>query len=182
MTKEEAINNFKKVLGFSPIYDEAFYTLFPEFVESEDERIRKEIRNFLIDMECKKEWIAYMEKQKEQKPIDIQPIFEVGDVMRTKEEAEKDWKDGMPVVVSIDSESYHCNNELIAIKDQYDYEYPPMNRKQKPAEWSEESKSIEELIAFLHYYHTGQGKAIPFDEKWIIYLEIQKERWKTRLK
>ena len=30
----------------------------------EDERIRKEIRNFLIDMECKKEWIAHMEKQK----------------------------------------------------------------------------------------------------------------------
>ncbi len=38
--------------------------------ESEDERIRKEIRDFLIDMECKKEWIAHMEKQKEQKPAD----------------------------------------------------------------------------------------------------------------
>ena len=38
---------------------------FPELKESEDERIRKEIYNFLIDMECKKEWIAYLEKQKE---------------------------------------------------------------------------------------------------------------------
>jgi len=39
--------------------------IFPELKESEDERIRKEIRNFLIDMECKKEWITYLERQKE---------------------------------------------------------------------------------------------------------------------
>lgn len=70
MNREEALNNLKKILGFSPNYDEAFYTLFPELRESEDERIRKEIRDFLIDMECKKEWIAHMEKQKEQKPAE----------------------------------------------------------------------------------------------------------------
>ena len=39
----------------------------PELAESEDARVNEEIRNFLIDMECKREWIAYLEKQKEQK-------------------------------------------------------------------------------------------------------------------
>ena len=34
MTREEAINNLKKVLGFSPTYDKAFYTLFPNGAES----------------------------------------------------------------------------------------------------------------------------------------------------
>lgn len=33
MTREEAINNLKKILGFSPTYDEAFYTLFQNGVE-----------------------------------------------------------------------------------------------------------------------------------------------------
>lgn len=37
----------------------------PELAESEDKRVNEEIRNFLIDMECKREWISYLEKQKE---------------------------------------------------------------------------------------------------------------------
>lgn len=45
-------------------------SIFPELAESEDERVNEEIRNFLIDMECKREWIAYLEKQKEQKPAE----------------------------------------------------------------------------------------------------------------
>ena len=71
----------------------------------------------------------------EQKPM---PKFEVGDVMRTLQEAADNITSGLPVVVSIDNEYYHCNNELIAIKDQNDYEYPPMNRIQKQ-KWSEEN-------------------------------------------
>lgn len=122
--------------------------IFPELKESEDERIRKKlIESVKGDMivggtKDKQLAIAWLEKQGEQKHVEIKPIFEVGDVMRTKEEAEKDWKDGMPVVVSIDDKYYHCNNELIAIKDQYDYEYPPMNRKRKPVEWSEKDDSL----------------------------------------
>ena len=80
MEREEAINNLKKVLGFSPTYDEAFYTLFPEFnEESEDERIRKAIIELLKEIEqddtyCGlwhiKFMIAYLEKQKEPKPAE----------------------------------------------------------------------------------------------------------------
>lgn len=37
----------------------------PELSESKDARVNEEIRNFLIDMECKREWIAYLEKRKD---------------------------------------------------------------------------------------------------------------------
>ena len=68
----------------------------------------------------------------EQKPADkVEPKFKVGDTMRTLQEANDGYTDGMPVVVSIDDEYYHCTNELIAIKDQDDYEFPPINVKQK---------------------------------------------------
>lgn len=86
MTREEAINNLKKVLGFSPTYDEAFYTLFPEFKEeSEDERIRKALINIVKgacgkygikyrgDEITEKMLLTYLEKQKEQKPMEWKP-------------------------------------------------------------------------------------------------------------
>ena len=57
-------------------------------------------------------------KKIEQKPVDrVKPKFRVGDTMRTQQEASDGITDGLPVVVSIDEEYYHCNNELIAIKD-----------------------------------------------------------------
>ena len=66
----------------------------------------------------------------EQKPFDkVEPKFKVGDVMRTLQEAADGMPGGMPVIISIDKEYYHCTNELIAIKDQDEYEYPPMNRR-----------------------------------------------------
>lgn len=76
----------------------------------------------------------------------VEPKFKVGDVMRTLQEAANGMTDGMPVVVSIDEEYYHCTNELIAIKDQDDYEYPPTNRRQKKSAWCEED---EEKIDFI---------------------------------
>lgn len=121
--------------------------LVPELIESKDERIRKEILDYIIKgsescydvqqygREKFEKWIAWLEKRAEQKPTDkVEPKFKVGDVMRTLEEAADGFTDGMPVVVSIDDEDYHCTNERIAIKDQDEYEYPPKNRKQKSVE------------------------------------------------
>lgn len=52
-------------------------TIFPQLKESEDERIRKELieaieraRVFDIDKEVADRWIAYLEKQKKQKPAE----------------------------------------------------------------------------------------------------------------
>jgi hypothetical protein len=92
--------------------------------------------------------IEAVKKMKIQEPA-IKPIFEVGDVMRTVDEAAKNVTGGLPVVVSIDKKYYKCNNELIAIKDQYDYEYPPINKQQKPIEWSEEDEKMLNTV-ILH--------------------------------
>ena len=137
-------------------------------VESEDEKIVKSLKKCFEWLRDEARWtdvygssfesiFAYIEKKGKQKLADIKPIFVVGDVMRTKEEAKKGWKDGMPVIISIDEEYYHCTNELIAIKDQDVYEYPPMNREQKTAEWSEEDKkNLEQAIYVCHQYgYTG---------------------------
>ena len=75
----------------------------------------------------------------------VHPKFKVDDVMRLLVEAEDDITEGLPVVVSIDDEYYHCNNETIAIKDQDDYEFPPMNAKQKS---SNEVKPNSRLMTF----------------------------------
>lgn len=53
-----------------------FYRAFPELAESEDERIKKEIVRF-IRMEVEDEivgnkWLAWLEKQGEQKPFDYE--------------------------------------------------------------------------------------------------------------
>ncbi len=78
MTREEAIETIKKVLPMSKTLEDAFYTLHPELCESEDERIRKEIVDFIQWAEDRgmtrhdyhqakrpAVWIAYLEKQKE---------------------------------------------------------------------------------------------------------------------
>ena len=62
MTREEAIKIVRNIYQ-TDTEKEALGILIPELRESDDERIRKEIRNFLIDMECKKEWIDYMGEQ-----------------------------------------------------------------------------------------------------------------------
>ncbi len=78
-------------------------------------------------------WHDALEKQGKWEPVNnVEPKFHKGDVMRTLQETADGVNGGLPVVISIDEEYYHCTNELIAIKDQDDYEYPPMNRRQKP--------------------------------------------------
>ena len=71
------ITHFAKIAGF-----------FPELKESEDERIRNQIINFIeeygnpIHCEWQKDWIAWLEKQGEQKPTDkVKPKFKVGDII-----------------------------------------------------------------------------------------------------
>ena len=98
------------------------------------------------------EWDAEKKELKkiEQKPIDkVEPIFEVGDTMRTLQEVSNGITSGLPVVVSIDNEYYRCNNETIAIKDQNNYEYPPINKK--PTAWSEEDERLYRGLMGLIY-------------------------------
>ena len=134
----------------------------------------KEQRDLLFQKmkEAGYEWNAEKKELRkiEQKPV---PKFKVGDIMRTLQEAADGIIDGMPVVVSIDDEYYRCNNELIAIKDQDDYEYPPMNRRQKP--WSEEDeRTLNNLVNLIH-----GGAHLAYEEEinWLKSLCPQ-NRWK----
>lgn len=78
MTREEAIKNIKKVLPMSKTLEDAFYTLHPELRNCEDERIRKELVEKISNLACgcfisqeqKQKFLAYLEKQKEQKPAE----------------------------------------------------------------------------------------------------------------
>lgn len=107
----------------------------------------KEQRSLLFE-EIKKAGYMWDPENLELKALEkhLEPKFQVGDVMRTHKEAEDNLTDGMPVVCSVDGEYYHCNNELIAIKDQDNYEFPPINRKPKPSGWTKED---EENLAYI---------------------------------
>lgn len=74
---DEALERARKYMAKG--YDVLMPEIFPQLRESEDERIRKEIINYLdfaeshnllraADYEKKKGWLAYLEKKKEQKP------------------------------------------------------------------------------------------------------------------
>lgn len=105
----------------------------------------------------------------------IEPKFKVGDIMRTLQEANDGYIDGMPVVVSIDNEYYHCNNELIAIKDQDDYEYPPMNRRQKPIDKVEPKFKVGDFVVNNNSGSVYQVTKIKDDEYciWPLYAKIE---------
>ena len=99
----------------------------------------EELKHFYNNVKVKcREAVEYdntWNKKQDEKPANNKPKFKVGDVMRTLEEAKADITEGLPEVISIDDVNYHCNNETIAIKDQEDYEYPPMNRFVLPDKW-----------------------------------------------
>ena len=130
-------------------------------------------------METHNRWCSYLEKQKEQKSFCLEPIFMVGDVMRTWQEAREGITDGLPVVTSIDSVNYICTNKMIPIARQNEYEFPSNNHslktqvkeqkpadycsvrdefdldgnlKQKPAEWSkEDERTLTHIQSHLKY-------------------------------
>lgn len=120
--------------------DDSDYDPYKSTVESLADMVERyselqsleELKHFYNNVKVKcREAIEYdnaWNKKQDEEPADNKPKFKVGDVMRTLEEAKADIIEGLPVVVSIDDDKYHCNNETIYIKDQDDYEYPPMNR------------------------------------------------------
>ena len=67
----------KKIYGGGVFYVEDIKSIFPELADSEDERIRKEILEYFKQFESDglrgvdiADWIAWLEKKKEQKPAE----------------------------------------------------------------------------------------------------------------
>ena len=96
MTTEEKARRYDEVLKAAVVAhkDEdkhlkaTLERIFPELKESEDERIRKEIIDFLrlphpqfVGKRDHEKWISWLEKQGEQKPVVI-PKFRVGDKVK----------------------------------------------------------------------------------------------------
>ena len=87
---DEALTKARNIvssINVGLIGKDSFEAVFPELKESENERTRKEIIDFIYDKtdtyelrEKSNSWLAWLEKQGEQKPTDkIEPKFKVGD-------------------------------------------------------------------------------------------------------
>lgn len=85
MTREEAIKVANEMYGWvkTDREKEALETLVPELAESEDKRIRKFIYDYIANSYWMKDWnvsqkecLAYLEKQKEQKSLNISAASE----------------------------------------------------------------------------------------------------------
>ena len=127
--------------------------IFPELKESEEEKVRKEIVSYLKTRKgyteaIKDPWIAWLEKQGEQKPaheIEPTPIFRIGDILKRK------GKDYTFRVDRIQGGYYHCdrnNGAFFPIEEQGNWGLI----EQEPA-WSEEdSDMLDDIVKSLKKY------------------------------
>lgn len=159
---------YKGTMGHE--YDLFITTPEPELAESEDERIRKDMIEYfteIIDNICAEEdikhgekvfvgrlrkFLAYLEKQKEQKPVEIHidnPNIQKFD----------------PDVKVTTSDSSAGGKELLYVSNKsYNIGYRDGVASVKPAEWSDED---EENLGKLHRLLVicqGEKKFIPSDE------------------
>ena len=119
--------------------------IFPELKESEDEKIRKDIISYLALYkdaigEDYESWIAWLEKQSEQKYI---PKYKMGDYVKNT-----NYK-GDPIyeIIYMDKECYICEyrgKERMGDKYvmHFSFDNPYLRLVQKPSEWSEEDEKI----------------------------------------
>ena len=155
--------------------------IFSELKESEDEKIKQkiiklikksnEVGGYALHKWEADEMLVWLEKQGEQKPTDIYPIFRVGDIIRHKEQ-------GFTCkIIAVDTEYRlsECNGTHLPFDSQDAYELV----EHKPAEWSEEDESNIKALESILYY----DKKLPKDlylrlNDWLKSLRPQ-NRWKV---
>lgn len=154
MTKEEAIKIVKEFINGTCLHlvdQEALETLIPELRESEDERIRKAIREILLDapaqdlinkdLELEKA-LAWLEKQKEQKPISAEEVLVKAGL--------KPYKDGNQwcILAGDNIQEGICGFGDTIEDALYEFlkEVLDLQKKQKPAEWSEKDEDMRNLL------------------------------------
>ena len=112
---------------------------FPELRESEDERIRKAIIHYIlyetkgnISEATEHVWVTWLEKQKEQKPVEYLDAVKVYAIMKKLHDL------SFSQSIPINSEEYKQIGEITKdVRNLLDY---PI--EQKPAEWSEEDTEM----------------------------------------
>ena len=117
--------------------------IFPELAESEDERIRKEIIKFIQDFcnpcdpDCDK-WIAYLEKQKYDR---MKPVYDARESFESAlAKAWNDYHNGYEKVDKLEDDYVECAHAK-GFREGYLFGLEKQ-KEQKPAEWSEEDKTI----------------------------------------
>ena len=145
---EEALERAKKGLPIDEV--------FPELKESEDERIRKGLLEIFNKAQFG-EWgklkikdiIAWLEKQKEQKPI-----FRVGDYVRNIKTGDKVLIEQLDIATKI--YCYVSKDGVAEIHSDFpfskqnEWEVIGQQVEQKPAEWSEEDeRTLESFLGWL---------------------------------
>lgn len=158
MNREEAI----KILNARPYTGEvreALETLIPELKESENEKMRKELVNFLLSPFIKenltdekvKPWLAYLEKQKE--PLPIPDKFSgLKSLMLQYLQSAANRKDDS----EIESDTDLWGRKIL----DYVWKYSDEQKEQKPAEWSEKDEKIIETIC-------EEGNLKPSERHWL---------------
>jgi len=172
MTKEEAIEVYNGLLNKK--IKEAFEVFAPELRENEDERIRKKLIDYMkefVPFDDTGEVVAWLEKQKEQKPTLVVPKFHVGDkVISTKNEhltyeilevghinelGNPDYQveifdDGKR---GVNGKFPNESPNIKYIECQKMDEWGKLLSEQKPAEWSEEDEQMmEDICSHLMAY------------------------------
>ena len=152
-----------------------FDYIFPELKESEGERIRKELIEFVKSRGgFKQEYIAWLEAQGEQKPVIIIPKFRVGDEIKTVNEESL-------TITKIDEKGYWSENLFICDFDDADKWHLV---EQKPAWSKKDEKMRTRCAAFLgHNYQGGMMTRKEYKEahNWLESLKgrVQpKSQWK----
>ena len=134
----------------------------PELSESEDERIRKELitavdegRVFDIDKEVADRWIAWLEKQKEQKPDKVSVSEELYEHVRNACACLDDMPEDHKHSGYYKQAHYDLEGALKMMeKEQKVLNGSIVQAVQKPAEWSEEDEEMRKLlIAILEVNH-----------------------------
>ena len=122
--------------------------IFPELKESEDEKIRKQVIDIIQSLGTgvipipvnQDKILAWLEKQKEQKPIVKIPKFRAGDTIHLKS------SNAEYTIEAISSSGYHGKGWSLTFDAEPDYELvsedKEKQKEQKPAEWSEEDEAI----------------------------------------
>jgi hypothetical protein len=132
MNREEAINVVKcNWPEGQHLLSEALKPLIPEFQESEDERIRKEIIESIkgnMSVVHKEQCLAYLERQKEY--IDDIRQYAYNKGLVDAEEKQK----------PLSTEETELNS--IAFLEQLGYTCVPPGAEKRPAEWSEEDERV----------------------------------------
>lgn len=137
--------------------------LIPELAESEDEKTRKEILNYIlykasgVSEEDEHRWVTWLEKQKEQKPSIFPPGFgevrwnPISSVQQKPSEWSEEDEEIRKWCISHFKDCFHVSEDNLEFKQYLSNKIIPWLEKQRPLKWSNEDEKMKESIIKVLY-------------------------------